>query len=151
MPNDKNNVDSIYSRLLDGESEEAIAQAFLDALNEAKDRYAAEKAAEEAQKAAEARAKAEHEKSKKRDMKGLILDFLYFIAHYYPAFGIKATDVDTLDEGVLDDLANFFTLVIDLEAMKPAKSRIDLTNIHSGVADLRELRDLIEELDKIEL
>ena len=150
MPNDKNNVDSIYSRLLDGESEEAIAQAFLDALNEAKDRYAAEKAAEEA-KAAEAREKAEREKSKREDMKGLIVDFLYFIAHYYPAFGIEAADVDMLDDDTLNALADFLTLAIDLEAMKPAKSRIDLNNIHSGAADLRELRDLIAELDKIEL
>ena len=150
MPNDKNNVDSIYSRLLDGESEEAIAQAFLDALNEAKDRYAAEKAAEEA-KAAEAREKAEREKSKREDMKGLIVDFLYFIAHYYPAFGIEAADVDMLDDDTLNALADFLTLAIDLEAMKPAKSRIDLNNIQSDAADLRELRNLIEALDKIEL
>lgn len=146
---DNNNIDSIYSRLLDGESEEAIAQAFLDALNEAKDRYAAEKAAEEA-KAAEAREKAEREKSKREDMKGLIVDFLYFIAHYYPAFEIEAADVDMLDDDTLNALANFFLLVIDLEAMKPTKSRIDLNRVCSD-ADLRELHDLIAELDKIEL
>ena len=150
MLNDNNNIDSIYSRLLDGESEEAIAQAFLDALNEAKDRYAAEKAAEEA-KAAEAREKAEREKSKREDMKGLIVDFLYFIAHYYPAFGIEAADVDMLDDDTLNTLADFFLLVVDLEAMKPAKSKIDLNSIHSGASDLRSLYDLITELDKIEL
>lgn len=149
MPNN-NNADSIYSRLLAGESEEAIAQAFLDALNDAKDRYAAEKAAEEA-KAAEAREKAEREKSKRADMRGLIVDFLYFIAHYYPAFGIEAADVDMLDDDTLNALADFLTLAIDLEAMKPAKSRFDLNSLHSGAADLRELRDLIAELDKIEL
>lgn len=150
MPSNNNNVDSIYSRLLDGESEEAIAQAFLDALNEAKDRYAAEKAAEEA-KAAEAREKAEREKSKREDMKGLMVDFLYFIVHYYPAFGIEAADVDAMDDDTLNALADFFLLVIDLEAMKPTKSRIDLNNLYSGAADLRGLCDLIEELDKIEL
>ena len=147
---DNNNVDSIYSRLLDGESEEAIAQAFLDALNEAKDRYAAEKAAEEA-KAAEAREKAEREKSKREDMKGLIVDFLYFIAHYYPAFGVEAADVDMLDDDTLNALADFLLLVVDLEAMKPTKSRFDLNSLHSGASDLRSLYDLITELDKIEL
>jgi molecular chaperone GrpE (heat shock protein) len=154
MPNN-NNADSIYSRLLAGESEEAIAQAFLDALNDAKDRYAAEKAAEEA-KAAEAREKAEREKAerekaKREDMKGLIVDFLYFIAHYYPAFGIEAADVDMLDDDTLNALADFFLLVVDLEALKPAKSRIDLNSLHSGASDLRSLYDLINELDKIEL
>jgi hypothetical protein len=147
---DNNNIDSIYSRLLAGESEEAIAQAFLDALNDAKDRYKAEKAAEEA-KAAEAREKAGREKSKREDMKGLIVDFLYFIAHYYPAFGIESADVDMLDDDTLNALADFFLLVIDLEALKPTKSRIDLNNIYSGAADLRELHDLLAELDKIEL
>ena len=117
---DNNNADSIYSRLLEGESEEAIAQAFLDALNEAKDRY---KAAEEA-KAAEAREKAEREKSKREDMKGLIVDFLYFIAHYYPAFGIEAADVDMLDDDTLNALADFFLLVIDLEALKPPRAEL---------------------------
>ena len=146
MPNDKNNVDSIYSRLLDGESEEAIAQAFLDALNEAKDRYAAEKA-----KAAEAREKKVQEKAKREDMKGLIVDFLYFIAHYYPAFGVESADVDMLDDDTLNALADFFLLAISLETMKPAKSRIDLNNIDSDLANLRELHDLIKGLENIEL
>ena len=141
---DNNNADSIYSRLLEGESEEAIAQAFLDALNEAKDRY---KAAEEA-KAAEAREKAEREKSKREDMKGLIVDFLYFIAHYYPAFGIEAADVDMLDDDTLNALADFFLLVIDLEALKPAKSRIDLKSFDVDATSLREIHDLLKDLDK---
>ena len=140
---DNNNVDSIYSRLLDGESEEAIAQAFLDALNEAKDRYAAEEA-----KAAEAREKAEREKSKREDMKGLIVDFLYFIAHYYPAFGIESADVDMLDDDTLNALADFFLLVIDLEAMKPTKSRIDLKSFDVDATSLREIHDLLKDLDK---
>ena len=141
---DNNNVDSIYSRLLAGESEEAIAQAFLDALNEAKDRY---KAAEEA-KAAEAREKAEREKSKREDMKGLIVDFLYFIAHYCPAFGIEAADVDMLDDDTLNALADFLILAIELESLKkPATSRFDLKGI--DLDGMRELHALFTELDNI--
>lgn len=144
---DNNNIDSIYSRLLDGESEEAIAQAFLDALNTAKDRYAAEKAAEEA-KAAEAREKAEREKAKREDMKGLIVDFLYFIAHYYPAFGIEAADVDMLDDDTLNALADFLILAIELESLKkPATSRFDLKSI--DLDGMRELHALFTELDNI--
>lgn len=143
MPNN-NNVDSIYSRLLDGESEEAIAQAFLDALNTAKDRY---KAAEEA-KAAEAREKAEREKAKREDMKGLIVDFLYFIAHYYPAFGIEAADVDMLDDDTLNAPADFLILAIELESLKkPATSRFDLKGI--DLDGMRELHALFTELDNI--
>ena len=134
MPNN-NNADSIYSRLLDGESEEAIAQAFLDALNEAKDRYAAEKAAEEA-KAAEAREKAEREKAKREDMKGLIVDFLYFIAHYYPAFGIEAADVDMLDDDTLNALADFLILKVSASLPRGSNDGIFIGNTYRIPAGL---------------
>jgi hypothetical protein len=115
-------TDDIYSRLLAGESSDDIAAEMTKALNDALDRIEEEeKARKEAElKAAqEKEAKEAHNRAKMNAAENLVADALVFCATYYPSFGL------TLDSDVSDEeikaLASMIIMLLDLEAMKPAK------------------------------
>lgn len=112
-------TDDIYSRLLAGESSDDIAAEMTKALNEALDRIEEE---EKARKEAELKAAQDKEAANKAKMdaaKDLVADALLFCATYYPSFGL------TLDSNVSDEeieaLAGLIVMLLDLEAMRPAK------------------------------
>jgi hypothetical protein len=114
--------DSIYSRLLAGESSDDIAAEMTKALNDALDRIEEEeKARKEAElKAAqEKEAKEAHNKAKMNAACNITTDILTFCATYYPSFGL------TLDDNVTDEeieaLASMIIMLLDLEAMRPRK------------------------------
>lgn len=79
------NKKDILARLQAGEDIMVIAQELSDALNDAKDEYAAEqKAAEEAKKAAEAKAAREREAAKREEKLNLLaIGIVNAIAEYY--------------------------------------------------------------------
>ena len=115
--------DSIYSRLLAGESSEDIAAEMTKALNEALDRIEEE---EKARKEAELKAAQEkevkeaHNRAKMNAAENLVADALAFRATHYPSFGL------TLDDNVSDEeieaLAAMIIMLLDLvEAMKPKR------------------------------
>ena len=115
-------TDDIYSRLLAGESSDDIAAEMTKALNDAIDRIEEEeKARKEAElKAAqEKEAKEAHNRAKMNAAENLVADALVFCATYYPSFGL------TLDSNVSDEeikaLASMIIMLLDLEAMRPAK------------------------------
>ena len=117
-------TDDIYSRLLAGESSDAIAEEMTKALNDALDRIEEEeKARKEAElKAAEEKAAKEaHNKAKMNAAVSLVTNAPTFFATYYPSFGL------TLDSNVTDNeieaLASMLIMVMDLEAARPAKKR----------------------------
>ena len=117
-------TDDIYSRLLAGESSEDIAAEMTKALNEALDRIEEEeKARKEAElKAAQDKAAKEaHDKAKMDAAIDITTDVLTFCATYYPSFGL------TLDDNVTDEeieaLAALIIMLLDLEAMRPAKRK----------------------------
>lgn len=111
-------TNDIYSRLLAGESSDDIAAEMTKALNDALNRIEEE---EKARKEAELKAAQEKEanKAKMDAAKDIITDTLLFCATYYPSFGL------TLDSNVTDEeieaLANMVIMLLDLEAMRPAK------------------------------
>lgn len=111
-------TNDIYSRLLAGESSDDIAAEMTKALNDALNRIEEE---EKARKEAELKAAQEKEanKAKMDAAKDIIADTLLFCATYYPSFGL------TLDSNVTDEeieaLANMVIMLLDLEAMRPAK------------------------------
>lgn len=111
-------TNDIYSRLLAGESSDDIAAEMTKALNDAMNRIEEE---EKARKEAELKAAQEKEanKAKMDAAKNIIADTLLFCATYYPSFGL------TLDDNVTDEeieaLASMIVMLLDLEAMRPAK------------------------------
>lgn len=82
---------SIYSRLLAGEDEEAIAKSFLDALNAAKTRYAEfqkleeERAAKAAEEKIEAAERQKEQDTKVAEMNKLLHDIVEYTDRYYPS------------------------------------------------------------------
>ena len=111
-------TNDIYSRLLAGESSDDIAAEMTKALNDALNRIEEE---EKARKEAELKAAQEKEanKAKMDAAKDIIANTLLFCATYYPSFGL------TLDDNVTDEeieaLASMIVMLLDLEAMRPAK------------------------------
>ena len=113
------NDTSIYSRLLAGENEEDIVNAFCDEVNAAKARIEkeAEEAAarerielEQAAAAVAARAKAELEQAAKvNDLSALLLDALKYLRTHYPDLVDKAID----DDYNIEDLARLFVALLD--------------------------------------
>ena len=122
-------TDDIYSRLLAGESSDDIAAEMTKALNEALDRIEEEeKARKEAElKAAQDKAAKEARNKAKMDAAvDITTDILTFCATYYPSFGL------TLDSNVSDEeikaLASMIIMLLDLEAMRPAKRSFKVKN-----------------------
>ena len=123
------NEEDIYSRLLAGENVDDIAKEITDMLNAAQAKFAEEaarKAEEEAKAAAEKEAKEAHNRAKMDAAADLISDALTFCATYYPSLGL------TLDDNVSDEeikvLASMIIMLLDLEAMKPAKKSFKIKN-----------------------
>ena len=116
--------DSIYSRLLAGENAEDLAKAFTDELNAAQARIAEEaarKAEEEARAAAE---KAANAKAKREAAADILADIFAFCATYYPSLGL--TQDDQVSDEELYALTDLVLMLFDLEAMKPAKRKLDV-------------------------
>lgn len=116
--------DSIYSRLLAGESGDDIAAEMTKALNEALDRIEEEEKVRkeaEAKAAREKEAKEAHNRAKMYAATDIVTDILTFCATYYPSFGL------TLDDNVSDEeikaLASMIIMLLDLEALRPRKKK----------------------------
>lgn len=116
------NEEDIYSRLLAGENVDDIAKEITDMLNAAQAKFAEEaarKAEEEAKIALEKEAKEARNQAKMDAAVDIVADALDFCATYYPSFGL------TLDDNVSDEeikaLASMIIMLLDLEAMRPAK------------------------------
>ena len=111
-------TNDIYSRLLAGESSDDIAAEMTKALNDARNRIEEE---EKARKEAELKAAQEKEanKAKMDAAKDIIADTLLFCATYYPSFGLALDDNVTDEE--IETLASMIVMLLDLEAMRPAK------------------------------
>ena len=103
---------SIYSRLLAGENEEDIVNAFCDEVNAAKARISAEQAERAAKEAAAAAARAQVEleqAAKLNDLTALLLDALKYLRTHYPDLVDKAID----DDYNIEDLARLFVALLD--------------------------------------
>lgn len=123
------NNDTLYSRLLAGESADDIAKEFTDMLNAAQTKFAEEAArkAEEEAKAALEKAERESKKAAKREaLMQILADTIVFIAKFYPSFGITMDMVDELDDETLGSLADLLMISLDLEALRPSKRSFKL-------------------------
>ena len=108
-------MNDIYTRLVNGESADAIAKEFTTALNEAEARIQ-----EEARVKAEAEAKAKEARDANREAakvacRALVKDFGKWIIRYFPAIGLTEEDLD--DESI-DVLVNLMMMTMDMEGMK---------------------------------
>lgn len=116
----------LYNELRSGRTAEEIATAFTEALNAAEARIKAEEAAEAARRRAEeeaARTLAETAKAAKREeMTAMIDEAMHFCATYYPELGLKEGDWTQADAAVLADL---LLLLLDIEAAKPVKRKLE--------------------------
>lgn len=121
----------IYSRLLAGESADTLAAEFAAALNEAQKQVDEEMArlAEEKKKAHIAAA-AKHD-----ELLTLMKDAMYFLARYYPSFGITEQDVNEMSDESLHTMAEMLLMLLDLEALKPAKKPARGLRRHAGVVE----------------
>jgi hypothetical protein len=130
-------TNDIYSRLLAGESADALAAEFAAALNEAQKQADEEKARlAEAEKKAQAAAAAEARAAAKHDeLLTLLKDAMYFLARYYPSFGITEQDVNDMSDETLCTMAEMILMLLDLETLKPAKKPTRGLRRHTGVIE----------------
>lgn len=108
---------SLYEQLKAGASAEDIAAAFAEELNKAEEQLRVEREAEEKAKAAAA--KQVEDAIKIDEAATLLRRLVAFISHYYPSLGLESDNDLTEDE--YRALAELVLLMLDLEAMKPAK------------------------------
>ena len=135
-------TEDIYSRLLAGETVDAIAAEMAKAMNDAiakVEEEKARKAEEEAKVLAEKEAKA----AKREAVKQILADTMVFLANYYPSLGITMDMVDELDDENLGSMADLLMLSLELEAMKPTKRSFKLNG-----KDLLNSKDLLCDVDK---
>lgn len=121
----------IYSRLLAGESMEDIMEDLTAQANEAQTRYDEFKRLEEerlrleeAERKMREAAEREAKNAAKRDrLIDIIGELMYFIAEYYPAFGVTTAEVDEMSDEALGALADLALMALDMEmAQKTRKS-----------------------------
>lgn len=130
-------TNDIYSRLLAGESADALAAEFTAALNEAqkqadeeKARQAAAEQAAQALAAEAARGVAKHD-----ELLTLLKRTMYFLARYYPSFGITEQDIDEMSDETLYTMAEMILMLLDLEALKPTKKPARGLRRHAGIVE----------------
>ena len=135
-------TNDIYSRLLAGESADALAAEFTTALNEAQKQADEEKArlAEEAKKAAAATAQALAAEAargitKHDELLTLLKSAMHFLARYYPSFGITEQDINDMSDETLYTMAEMILMLLDLETLKPAKKPARGLRRHAGVIE----------------
>lgn len=130
-------TNDIYSRLLAGESVDSIAAEFAAALNEAQKQADEEKARlAEAEKQAQAAAAAEARAAAKHDeLLTLMKGAMYFLARYYPSFGITEQEVDEMSDETLYTMAEMILMLLDLEALKPTKKPARGLRRHAGIVE----------------
>ena len=123
---------SLYEQLKAGASAEDIAAAFAEELNKAEEQVRAEREAEEKAKAAAA--KQAEEAVKIDEAATLLRRVVAFISHYYPSLGLE--DDEDLTEDDYRALAELLLLMLDLEAIKPAKRQFKMKNYNQPVAKI---------------
>lgn len=130
-------TNDIYSRLLAGESADSIAAEFVAALNEAQKQADEEKARlVEAEKQAQAAAAAEARAAAKHDeLLTLMKDALYFLARYYPSFGITEQEVNEMSDESLHTMTDMILMLLNLEALQPTKKPVRGLRRHTGVIE----------------
>ena len=117
-------MDSLYSRLLAGETADDIAKAFADELNAAQRAYEEEQARqlalaaeEEARKAAEEAAReteAAAIEARVNDLTTLLLDALKYLRTHYP----DVVDEEIRDNDDVEVLARLFVMLLDSSSTK---------------------------------
>lgn len=117
-------TNDIYSRLLAGESADALAAEFTTALNEA------QKQVDEEKKKAHVAAAAKHD-----ELLTLMKNAMYFLARYYPSFGITEQDVNDMSDEALYTMAEMILMLLDLEALKPTKKPVRGLRRHAGIVE----------------
>lgn len=125
---------SLYEQLKAGTSAEDIAAAFTEELNKAEEQLRAEREAEEKAKAAEVAAKQAAEAIKIDEAATLLRKLVAFISYYYPSLGLE-NDED-LTEDDYRALAELVLLMLDLEALKPAKRQFKMKASNEPVAKI---------------
>ena len=103
---------SLYEQLKAGTSAEDIAAAFTAELNKAEEQLRAEREAEE-------KAKVAADAVKLDEAAALLRELVTFISHYYPSLGLEGGEDFTEDDYRL--MAELILVMLDLEALKPAK------------------------------
>lgn len=125
---------SLYEQLKAGTSAEDIAAAFAEELNKAEEQVRAEREAEEKAKAAAVAAKEAEDAIKIDEAANLLRRVVAFISHYYPSLGVE--DDDDLTEDEYRAIAELLLLMLDLEAIKPAKRQFKMKNYTKPVAKI---------------
>lgn len=128
---------SLYEQLKAGASAEDIAAAFADELNKAEEQLRVEREEEEkarAEEKAKAAAKEAEDAIKIDEAATLLRRLVAFISHYYPSLGVE--DDDDLTEDEYRAIAELLLLMLDLEAMKPAKRQFKMKNYAKPVAKI---------------
>ena len=122
---------SLYEQLKAGTSAEDIAAAFAEELNKAEEQLRVEREAEEKAKAAALAAQRAAEAVKIDEAATLLRRVVAFVSHYYPSLGLEDED---LTEDEYRALAELLLLMLDLEAMKPAKRQFKMKSYTEPVA-----------------
>lgn len=120
---------SLYEQLKAGTSAEDIAAAFTAELNKAEEQLRVEREAEEKAKAAATAIKIDEAAT-------LLRKVVAFVSYYYPSLGLE--DDDTLTEDDYRALAELLLLMLDLEAIKPAKRQFKMKSYTKPVAKVEE-------------
>jgi hypothetical protein len=118
---------SLYEQLKAGSSAEDIAAAFTAELNKAEEQLRAEREAEEKAKVAKQAVKLDEAAT-------LLRKLVAFISYYYPSLGLE--DDEDLTEDEYRALAELVLLMLDLEAMKPAKRQFKMKSFNQPVAKI---------------
>ena len=129
---------SLYEQLKAGASAEDIAAAFAEELNKAEEQVRVEREEEEKARAEE-KAKAERVAAQRAkdaikvdEAATLLHKLVAFISYYYPSLGLE--DDEDLTEDDYRVLAELVLLMLDLEALKPAKRQFKLKASNEPVA-----------------
>jgi len=139
-------METIYTRLANGETSEAIAEEFTNALNEAMARFEKEQAEAKAKAEAERAARLEREAkaaAKRSELKQLLNDAFAFFARHYPELGLVEGEWKEDDLNAIVDLT---LALLDVEVIKTsAKSKkVDIASTKKSVTT----DDIFEEFFK---
>ena len=121
----------LYEQLKAGTSAEDIAAAFAEELNKAEEQVRAEREAEEKAKAA---AKEAEDAAKIDEAAALLRELVAFISRHYPSFGLGDEE---LTEDEYRALAELALLMLDLEVLKPTKSRFKVKSYTKPAAEVK--------------
>lgn len=123
---------SLYEQLKAGTPAEDIAAAFAEELNKAEEQLRAEQEAKEKAKAERVATKLAEETAKIDEATDLLRALTDFISRHYPSFGFD----EELTEDEYRAIAELMLLMLDLEAMKPAKRQFKMKAYSKPVAKI---------------